>query len=77
MYWLRRLPYTKSLWRSLNIEEVGNIIFDPTEYSLDKLEMAKRRITNLVWAEVYNSLKNVDPMSSIYVQMNTLVFLCV
>ena len=41
----------------LHAEEVGSAIFDPTNYDMDILKLAKRRIRNPVWAEVYNSLK--------------------
>ena len=59
MSWLRRLPYTKSLWRNLHVEEVGNAVFNPMDYNMDMLEVAKKRIKNPVWAEVYSSLKKI------------------
>ena len=44
--WLRRLPYTKSLWRVLYLEEVKEAGFNPINYNFDMLETARRRIKN-------------------------------
>ena len=45
--WLRRLPYTKSLWKSIHREEVGYTMFDPISYYLDHLTTAKKELKTL------------------------------
>ena len=40
--WLQRLPYSKSLWKSLHKEETGNTMYDPITYNLDLLCSAKQ-----------------------------------
>ena len=48
--WLRRLPYTKSLWKSIHNEETGHKMFDPTSYNLDLLITAKKELKiGFVW----------------------------
>ena len=42
--WLRRLPYTKSLWRHLHKEKVGESIFPPINYNMDKHKLAQQKL---------------------------------
>ena len=46
--WLRRLPYTKSLWKSIHKEGVGNMMFDPICCNLDQLITAKKECKSCV-----------------------------
>ena len=41
--WLRRLPYSKSLWMLLHKEETGNMMFDLMTYNFDMLCAAQKK----------------------------------
>ena len=49
--WLRRLPYTKSIWGKLHKEEVGKLCFCPVSSNMEDLVKAKIRIKNPVWRD--------------------------
>ena len=38
-----RLPYTKSLWRNLHLEEVGEASFTLIDYNLGTLKLAQKK----------------------------------
>ena len=40
--WLRRLPYSKSLWMLLHKEETGNTTYDPMTFNFDTLCSTKK-----------------------------------
>ena len=42
--WLRRLPYTKSIWGKLYKEEVGKLCFCPVSLNMEDLAKAKTQI---------------------------------
>ena len=54
--WLRRLPYTKSVWGKLHKAEVGKLCFCPVNANLEDLIKVKTRIKNPVWRDIYCAL---------------------
>ena len=51
--WLRRLPYTKSVWEKLHKEEVGKLCFCSVISNVEDLEKAKTIIKNPIWRDIY------------------------
>ena len=56
MSWLRRLTFSKSTWALLHRAETKPFTFDPMTSNWFEIELAKNKMDNLVWKEVYGSL---------------------
>ena len=56
MSWLRRLTYSKSTWAVLHKAETKPCTFDPMTSNLSKIELARSKMDNLVWKEIYGAL---------------------
>ena len=54
--WLRRLPYTMSVWGKLHKEEVCKLCFCPVSSNMEDLVKDKARIKNPVWRDIYYAL---------------------
>ena len=56
MSWLRRLSFSKSTWANLHKAETRPYTYDPITANWNDLEIARNKISNLVWRDVYDSL---------------------
>ena len=56
MSWLRRLTFSNSTWANLNRQETKTFTFNPTTSTLDDLEKARHKTSNLVWRDIHDSL---------------------
>ena len=56
MSWLRRLTYLKSTWALLHRAETNQCTFNPMTSNWSKIELARSKMDNLVWKEIYGAL---------------------
>ena len=56
MSWLRRLPFSKSTWAELHKAETKPHTYNPINTNWVDIKIAKTKMTNPVWKELYDSL---------------------
>ena len=56
MTWLSKLTYLKSNWAVLHKAETKWCTFDLMTSNLSKIELARSKMDNLVWKEIYGTL---------------------
>ena len=56
MSWLRRLTSSKSTWALLHRAETKPYTFSQMTSNWSKIEMARSKMDNLVWKEIYGAL---------------------
>ena len=56
MSWLRRLTFSKSTWVELHRAETRPYSFNPMSSTWSELKMARTKMDNLAWREIYGAL---------------------